>query len=143
MDARHHFHRRSYGVPFHFRPIKLENSSKVVRSARVGYAENVSFLLRRHTEPRAIKAAMYGFDTVILGLAPIYMQEKPRLIDRKSGSGRKVGSQFNCKLAGTELAHTDRSVRHTYGTPVWGESLCWGSPSKTAFARCHAASRSR
>ena len=43
---------------------------------------NPSFLLRHHTEPHAIKAAMYGFDTVILGLAPIYMRVKPRLIDR-------------------------------------------------------------
>jgi hypothetical protein len=29
---------------------------------------NPSFLLRPHTEPHAIKAAMYGFDTVILVL---------------------------------------------------------------------------
>ena len=71
---------------------------------------NPSLLLRHHTEPHAIKAAMYGFDTVILGLAPIYMQKKPRLIDRKSGSGRKVGSQFNCKPAGTEVRFSSKVV---------------------------------
>jgi hypothetical protein len=32
---------------------------------------NPSFLLLHHTEAHAIKAAMYGFDTFILGLAPI------------------------------------------------------------------------
>jgi hypothetical protein len=60
---------------------------------------NPSFLLRHHTEPHAIKAAMYGFDTVILGLAPIHMREKPRLIDRKSGPGRKMGGQFNTTIS--------------------------------------------
>ncbi len=48
---------------------------------------NPSFLLRHHTEPHAIKAAMYGFDTYILGLAPIQMRQKPRLLDRKSPGG--------------------------------------------------------
>ena len=68
---------------------------------------NPSFLLRHHTEPHAIKAAMYGFDTVILGLAPIYMREKPRLIDRKSGSGRKMGSQFNATISAVAVLDGD------------------------------------
>jgi hypothetical protein len=60
---------------------------------------NPSFLLSHHTEPHAIKAAMYGFDQILLGLAPIYMRRKPRLIDRKSGPGRKVGAQFNTTIS--------------------------------------------
>lgn len=60
---------------------------------------NPSFLLRHHTEPHAIKAAMYGFDQVVLGLAPIQMRMKPRLIDRKSGPGRKMGTQFNTTIS--------------------------------------------
>jgi len=68
---------------------------------------NPSFLLRHHTEPHAIKAAMYGFDTVILGLAPIYMREKPRLIDRKSGPGRKIGSQFNTTISAVAVLDGD------------------------------------
>ena len=60
---------------------------------------NPSFLLRHHTEPHAIKAAMYGFDQIILGLAPIYMRKKPRLIDRKSGPGRKMGAEFNTTIS--------------------------------------------
>ena len=68
---------------------------------------NPSFLLRHHTEPHAIKAAMYGFDTFILGLAPIYMREKPRLIDRKSGPGRKMGSQFNTTISAVAVLDDD------------------------------------
>jgi hypothetical protein len=68
---------------------------------------NPSFLLRHHTEPHAIKAAMYGFDTVILGLAPIYMRKKPRLIDRKSGPGRKMGSQFNTTISAVAILDDD------------------------------------
>jgi hypothetical protein len=68
---------------------------------------NPSFLLRHHTEPHAIKAAMYGFDTVVLGLAPIHMQEQPRLIDRKSGPGRKVGSQFNTTISAVAVLDSE------------------------------------
>jgi hypothetical protein len=64
---------------------------------------NPSFLLRHHTEPHAIKAAMYGFDTYILGLAPIQMRQKPRLLDRKSGPGRKMGSQFNTTISAVSV----------------------------------------
>jgi hypothetical protein len=60
---------------------------------------NPSFLLSHHTEPHAIKAAMYGFDQIVLGLAPIHMRKKPRLIDRKSGPGRKMGTQFNTTIS--------------------------------------------
>jgi hypothetical protein len=60
---------------------------------------NPSFLLSHHTEPHAIKAAMYGFDQIVLGLAPIYMRRKPRLVDRKSGPGRKMGVQFNTTVS--------------------------------------------
>ena len=60
---------------------------------------NPSFLLRHHTEPHAIKAAMYGFDQIILGLAPIHMRKKPRRIDRGSGPGRKMGTQFNTTIS--------------------------------------------
>jgi hypothetical protein len=60
---------------------------------------NPSFLLSHHTEPHAIKAAMYGFDQIVLGLAPIHMRKKPRLIDRKSGPGRKMGTQFNITIS--------------------------------------------
>jgi len=60
---------------------------------------NPSFLLSHHTERHAIKAAMYSFDQIILGLAPIYMRKKPRLIDRKSGRGRKMGAQFNTTIS--------------------------------------------
>jgi hypothetical protein len=60
---------------------------------------NPSFLLSHHTEPHAIKAAMYGFDQIVLGLAPFHMREKPRLIDRKSGPGRKMGTQFNTTIS--------------------------------------------
>jgi len=60
---------------------------------------NPSFLLSHHTEPHAIKAAMYGFDQIVLGLAPIYMRRKPRLVDRKSGPGRKMGVQFNTTIS--------------------------------------------
>jgi hypothetical protein len=68
---------------------------------------NPSFLLRHHTEPHAIKAALYGFDTVVLGLAPIHMQEQPRLIDRKSGAGRKVGSQFNTTISAVAVLDSE------------------------------------
>jgi hypothetical protein len=64
---------------------------------------NPSFLLRHHTEPHAIKAAMYGFDTYILGLAPIQMRQEPRLLDRKSGSDRKMGSQFNTTISAVSV----------------------------------------
>ena len=64
---------------------------------------NPSFLLRHHTEPHAIKAAMYGFDTYVLGLAPIQMRQKPRLLDRKSGPGRKMGSQFNTTISAVSV----------------------------------------
>jgi hypothetical protein len=64
---------------------------------------NPSFLLRQHTEPHAIKAAMYGFDTYVLRLAPIHMREKPRLIDRKSGPGRKMGNQFNTTISAVSV----------------------------------------
>jgi hypothetical protein len=60
---------------------------------------NPSFLLLHHTESHAIKAAMYGFDQIILGLAPIQMRKKPRLIDRTSGPGRKMGAQFNTTIS--------------------------------------------
>ena len=60
---------------------------------------NPAFLLSHHTEPHAIKAAMYGFDQIVLGFAPIYMRRKPRLIDRKSGPGRKMGAQFNTTIS--------------------------------------------
>lgn len=50
---------------------------------------------------------MYGFDTVILGLAAIYMREKPRLIDRESGPGRKVGSQFNTTISAVAVLDSD------------------------------------
>ena len=60
---------------------------------------NPSFLLSHHTEPHAIKAAMYGFDQIVLGLAPIYTRRKPRLVDRKSGPGRKMGVQFNTTVS--------------------------------------------
>jgi hypothetical protein len=68
---------------------------------------NPSFLLRHHTEPHAIKAAMHGFDTYILGLAPIHMREKPRLLDRKSGPGRKMGSQFNTTISAVSVFDND------------------------------------
>ena len=55
----------------------------------------LAFLLRHHTEPHAIKAAMYGFEQIVLGLPPIHIRKKPRLIDRKCGPGRKMGAQFN------------------------------------------------
>jgi hypothetical protein len=68
---------------------------------------NPSFLLRHHTEPHAVKAAMYGFDTLVLGLAPIHMREKPRLIDRKSGPGKKMGSQFNTTISAVAVLDSD------------------------------------
>jgi hypothetical protein len=68
---------------------------------------NPSFLLRHHTEPHAIKAAMHGFDTYVLGVAPIHMREKPRLIDRKSGPGRKMGSRFNTTVSAVAVIDGD------------------------------------
>jgi hypothetical protein len=50
---------------------------------------------------------MYGFDTFILGLAPIYMREKPRLVDRRSGPGRKMGSQFNTTISAVAVLDGD------------------------------------
>jgi len=50
---------------------------------------------------------MYGFDTVIPGLAPIYMREKPRLVDRRSGPGRKMGSQFNTTISAVAVLGDD------------------------------------
>jgi len=64
---------------------------------------NPSFLLSHHTEPHAIKAAMYGFDQIVLALAPINMRKKPRLIDRKSGPGRKMGTQFNTTISAVSV----------------------------------------
>lgn len=68
---------------------------------------NPSFLLRHHTEPHAIKAAMHGFDTYVLGLAPIHMRQKPRLLDQKSGSGRKMDSQFNTTISAVSVLDSD------------------------------------
>lgn len=68
---------------------------------------NSAFLLRHHTEPHTIKAAMYGFDTYVLGLAPIHMRKKPRLLDRKSGPGRKMGSQFNTTISAVSVLDFD------------------------------------
>src|ERR1700740_2286918 len=74
---------------------------------------NPSFLLRHHTEPHAIKAAMYGFDTFILGLAPIYMRQKPRLLDRKSGPGRTMGTQCNTTISAVSvLDHRELTIYH-------------------------------
>jgi hypothetical protein len=64
---------------------------------------NPSFLLSHHTEPHAIKAAMYGFDQLVLGLSPIHMRRKPRLLDRKSGPGRKMGTQFNTTISAVSV----------------------------------------
>jgi hypothetical protein len=50
---------------------------------------------------------MHGFDTYVLGLAPIHMREKPRLIDRKSGPGRKMGSQFNTTISAVSVLDSD------------------------------------
>ncbi len=55
---------------------------------------NPSFLLRHHTEPYAIRVAMYGLDAVVLGL-PADMQQSPYLIDRKSGPKRKMTEEHN------------------------------------------------
>jgi hypothetical protein len=68
---------------------------------------NPSFLLRHHTEPHAIKAAMYGFDQYVLGLAPIHMRKEPRLIDRQSGPGRKMGSHFNTTISAVAVLDGD------------------------------------
>jgi hypothetical protein len=64
---------------------------------------NPSLLLRHHTEGHAIKAAMYGFDQYVLGLAPVRMRKKPRLVDKKSGPGRKMGSQFNTTISAVSV----------------------------------------
>lgn len=68
---------------------------------------NPSFLLVHHTEPHAIKAAMHGLDAYVLGLAPVHMRKKPRLIDRKSGPGRKMGSQFNTTISAVSVLGSD------------------------------------
>jgi hypothetical protein len=74
---------------------------------------NPSFLLRHHTEPHAIKAAMYGFDTYILGLVPIQIRQKPRLLDRKSGPGRKMGTQCNTTISAVSvLDHGGLTIYH-------------------------------
>jgi len=46
---------------------------------------------------------MYGFDTYILGLAPIQMRQSPRLLDRKFGPGRRMGSQFNTTISAVSV----------------------------------------
>jgi hypothetical protein len=66
---------------------------------------NPSFLLSHHTEPHAIKAAMYGFDQLVLGRSPIHMRRKPRLLDRKSGPGRKMGAQFNTTISAVSVVN--------------------------------------
>ena len=68
---------------------------------------NPSFLRRHTTESYSIKAAMYGFDQYILGLAPVHMRKKPRLVDRKSGPGRKMGSQFNTTISAVAVFDGD------------------------------------
>jgi hypothetical protein len=68
---------------------------------------NPSFLLRHHTEPHSIKAAMYGFDQYVLGLAPVHMRKKPQLVDRQSGPGRKMGSQFNTTISAVAVFDGD------------------------------------
>jgi hypothetical protein len=91
----------------------IETASKQLRKKAKGQHPaiiviyNPSFLLRHHSEPHAVKAAMYGFDTLVLGLAPIHMREKPRLIDRKSGPGRKMGSQFNTTVSAVAVLDSD------------------------------------
>jgi len=59
---------------------------------------NSDFMLRQHTEPHQIKAAMYGFDTIVLGLSP-NMTQRPSLIDRKSGPGRMMTDQHNTTVS--------------------------------------------
>ncbi|SRR5713226_4923477 len=59
---------------------------------------NPSFLLRHHTEPYAIRVAMYGLDAVVLGL-PADMQQSPYLIDRKSGPKRKMTEEHNTSIS--------------------------------------------
>jgi hypothetical protein len=68
---------------------------------------NPSFLLSHHTEPHAIKAAMHGFDQIVLGLAPIHTRRKPRLIERKSGPGRKMGTQFNTTISAVAVINSE------------------------------------
>ena len=59
---------------------------------------NPDCLLRRHTEPHEVKAAMYGFDTIVLGLSAD-ITEQPKLIDRKSGRGRMLTDQHNTTVS--------------------------------------------
>jgi hypothetical protein len=59
---------------------------------------NPGLLLRHHTESHAIKAAMYGFDTIILGLSTD-MREKPYVLDRKSGPRRKMTDRDNTTIS--------------------------------------------
>jgi len=59
---------------------------------------NPQFLLQQHTEPHAIKAAMYGFDTIILDL-PGDVRDKPRVLDRKSGGRRMMTDEENTSIS--------------------------------------------
>lgn len=59
---------------------------------------NPDVLLRHHTEPQAIKAAMHGFDTFVLGLSSD-MRQRPVLIDRKSGPARKMTPEHNTSIS--------------------------------------------
>jgi hypothetical protein len=59
---------------------------------------NPDFMLRQPTEPHQIKAAMYGFDTIVLGLSSD-MTQRPSLIDRKSGPGRMMTDQHNTTVS--------------------------------------------
>jgi hypothetical protein len=73
---------------------------------------NPSWLLRHHTEPHAIKAAMYGFDTIILGLSA-NMRQKPSVLDRKSGPGRKMTHQHNTSISAVAvLDHGGLTLYH-------------------------------
>jgi hypothetical protein len=59
---------------------------------------NPSWFLKHHTESHAIKAAMYGFDTIILGVSR-HVHQKPIVLDRKSGPGRKMTDQHNTSIS--------------------------------------------
>lgn len=59
----------------------------------------------RHLDPYNIKAAMYGFDTVVLGV-PMDSTKDTRVMDKKSGEKRKVTVSHNTSLSAIAALRT-------------------------------------
>jgi hypothetical protein len=54
--------------------------------------------VRQHIEPHSIRAAMYGFDTIVLAV-PRDVRADPHLVDRKFGAGRRMTEQHNTSIS--------------------------------------------